>query len=263
MISWPSVSLQRRDQLLVKSSLALLVGLAWFYLITLNDNMQNMASMPVGIQPWTPSDFLMMFLMWVIMMIGMMVPSAMRAVLIYSQIVFKARASGRSMAPSSLFISGYVVMWGFFSVAATLLQWRLESLALLSPAMVLTSGFLGTILLIGAGLYQLTPLKDVCLKHCQSPSQFIASNYKKGALGAFQLGLKHGAYCLGCCWVLMGLLFVGGVMNLFWILAISLFILFEKLLPARIRTARVTGILMIASGVFLFLNDALFSTLIS
>lgn len=248
MKDWLSISLQWRDQYLIVSSLAVLVMLAWIYLLKLDMNMPDMSGMAMGMRDWSSTDFIMMLLMWVIMMIAMMVPSAMRTVMIYSRIVSKAQTSGRSIAPTYLFVSGYVCIWSFFSLIATILQWLLERLALVSPMMVSSSAYLGAILLICAGVYQLTPLKDVCLKHCQSPTQFITNNFKKGGIGAFQLGLKHGAYCLGCCWALMGLLFIGGVMNLFWILAISLFVLAEKLLPAQIRTARITGILMVLSG---------------
>ena len=244
---WLSISLRRRDQYIIVSSLAVLVMLAWIYLVKLDMNMPDMSGMAMGMRDWSSTDFIMMLLMWVIMMIGMMVPSAMRTVMIYSRIASKAQTSGRSVAPTYIFVSGYVFIWSFFSVIATILQWLLERLALVSPMMVSTSTYLGAILLICAGVYQLTPLKDVCLKHCQSPIQFITNNFKKGGFGAFQLGLKHGAYCLGCCWALMGLLFIGGVMNLFWILVISLFVLSEKLLPAQIRTTRITGILMVLS----------------
>lgn len=254
-----SISLQQRDQILISGSLALIVILAWLYLIILNLNMPDMTGMTMGIHEWMPADFIMMLLMWIVMMVGMMVPSAMRSVLIYSRIVSKARASGRAIAPTYLFVTGYVVIWSLFSIVATLFQWLLEHLALVSTMMVSSSSYLGATLLICAGIYQLTPLKDVCLKHCQSPTQFISSHYKKGSFGAFQLGIKHGAYCLGCCWVLMGLLFIGGVMNMIWILAISLFVLFEKLLPVQIKTVRVTGILMILGG-FIFFLSGIFST---
>ncbi len=116
--------------------------------------------------------------------------------------------------------------------------------------MILTSSSLGAALLITAGIYQLTPLKDACLKNCQSPAMFIANHHKKGLLGAFQLGVKHGLYCLGCCWVLMGLLFLGGVMNLIWIFTISLFVLVEKTVPAQIYSARLTGLGMMSFGFF-------------
>ena len=244
------LSLKQRDQYLVIASLAVLVIAAWVYLIVLDTSISRIQP---AIHVWTPVDFIAMFLMWAVMMIGMMVPSAMRTVLIYSRIVMNAQSRSQAIAPTHLFVSGYIVIWSLFSLLATTMQWLLEMAALLSPMMTTTSSYLGAALLICAGVYQLTPLKDACLKHCQSPAAFIASHYRKGSYGAFQLGMQHGIYCLGCCWALMGLIFLGGVMNLMWILAISLFVLAEKLLPPRIRSVRITGMTMILSGLLYLL----------
>ena len=240
--------LKKRDQYLIISSLAALVALAWAYLLVLNLNMRDMPNMASGIHSWTPTDFVMMFVMWAVMMFAMMVPSAMRSVLIYARIVAREESQDPLVTTSLVFVFGYIVIWVLFSVLATALQWAMEMAALLSPLMVSTSSSLGAALLVAAGIYQLTPLKDICLKHCQSPVLFMANHYQKGMRGAFQLGLSHGAYCLGCCWLLMGLLFVGGVMNLVWILAISMFVLLEKLLPPQIRSTRITSLIMIAAG---------------
>lgn len=247
------LTLQRRDQIVVVASLIALILLAWAYLIYLNTNMLGMHA---GLRPWQPIDFIMMFLMWAIMMVGMMVPSAMRAVLIYAAIAARGPHRESVVAPVYLFVGGYIFSWTVFSLVATGLQWGLERAALLSPMMVSTSAGLGAGLLIAAGVYQLSPLKDVCLQHCQSPVTYLANNYRKGQTQAFLLGVKHGGYCLGCCWVLMGLLFVGGVMNLLWILAISLFVCAEKLLPASIHTTRLSAAVMILSGLTLFAAQA-------
>ena len=241
--------LQRWDQSLLIASLSALALLAWAYLFYLDSNMM---SMNAGLRPWLAIDFVMMFLMWAIMMVGMMVPSAMRAILIYARIAARGQQEKPLIAPGYLFAGGYIVIWTLFSVGATWMQWGLERAALLSPMMVSSSAGLGAALLIAAGIYQLTPLKDACLKHCQSPIMYLAANYKKGLPQAFLLGLKHGSYCLGCCWVLMGLLFLGGVMNLLWILAISLFVFAEKLLPPGIRSTRLSGGLMILAGLAWF-----------
>lgn len=252
------LSLRQRDQLLIVSALAAIVFLSWWYLVQLNNQMNTMPAMNdmsamgvmnAGLHPWTPTDFLMMFIMWAVMMIAMMVPSAMRMVMIYAHVVAREKTQDSPITPTLAFALAYIVVWSLFSLFATLLQWGLESVALLSPMMVTTSSSLGAGLLIAAGFYQLTPLKDSCLKYCQSPAMFIAAHYQKGAMGAFKNGLTHGIYCLGCCWLIMALLFVGGVMNLIWILAISLFVLAEKLLPANIVTSRITGISMILAGV--------------
>jgi predicted metal-binding membrane protein len=237
--------LQRWDQRLLIGSLSALALLAWAYLFYLNNNMMGMN---VGLRPWSTVDFLMMFLMWAIMMVGMMVPTAMRAVLIYARIAAKGRDEKPLIAPGYLFSLGYIAIWTLFSVGATVMQWGLERAALLSPMMVSSSAGLGAALLVAAGIYQLTPWKDTCLKHCQSPIMYLAANYRKGLPQAFILGLKHGGYCLGCCWVLMGLLFLGGVMNLLWILAITLFVFAEKLLPTTVRSTGLSGGLMILAG---------------
>ena len=242
-------SLRRRDQNLLLASFLALVLLAWAYLFYLND---NMIGMHAGLRPWTIIDCATMFLMWTVMMVGMMVPSAMRAVLIFARIAARGQHEKRLIAPAYIFGLGYLLIWTLFSAAATVLQWGLERAALLSPMMVSSSNEMGAALLIAAGMYQLTPLKDVCLKHCQSPVMFLADNYKRGLVNAVLLGLKHGSYCLGCCWVLMGLLFLGGVMNLLWILAISLFVCAEKLLPSSVRSTQLSGGIMIVAGIIYF-----------
>ena len=240
------MSLRRWDQVLLVSSLAGLTLLAWAYLFYLE---KNMIGMDAGMRAWLPSDFFMMFLMWAIMMVAMMLPTALRAFLIYARIAARGRQDESPIASVYFFGGGYIAIWTLFSVGATLMQWGLQWAALLSPMMVSSSVGLGAALLIAAGIYQFTPLKDACLKHCQSPIMYLAANYKKGNVQAFQLGLKHGGYCLGCCWVLMGLLFLGGVMNLIWILAITLFVLAEKLLPPTLHGTRLSGVAMILVGV--------------
>ncbi len=154
-----------------------------------------MMQMPV----WTTSYFVAMLLMWIIMMIGMMVPSAIPMVLIFAAVARKAADQGTHVSTYS-FVVGYIVIWSLFSVVATLAQWRLDEAALLSPMMVANSPVFGAGLLTAAGLYQLTPMKDACLKHCRSPAHFISNSWKPGTFGAFRMGLHHGAFCLGCCW---------------------------------------------------------------
>jgi predicted metal-binding membrane protein len=195
-----------------------------------------------------------MFLMWAVMMVAMMVPSAAPMILLFAAIHRKQRERGRGFAPVSAFVAGYIAIWSAFSLAATLLQWGLEQAALLSPMMVGTSPMLGGGLLVVAGLYQWTPLKQACLRYCRSPIQFLSHGMRKGSGGAFVMGLEHGAYCVGCCWILMGLLFVGGVMNLLWVAAIAVFVLLEKVLPFGVLGGRVTGALLALAGlIVLFL----------
>ena len=231
-----------------------MTALSWVYLVVMALGMDDMpgGDMPmsgmVKIHAWTPMDFLLMFLMWAVMMVGMMVPTAVPMTLIYAAVARKAERQGTPLAPPSTFVAGYIAMWTLFSVGATAAQWGLDEAALLSPMMVSTSPTLGAGLLIAAGLYQLTPFKNACLEHCRGPADFFMQHWRNGPGGAFRTGLVHGAYCLGCCWVLMGLLFVGGVMNLLWIGTITFFVLLEKVLPFGDRGGQVVGAMMIVAG---------------
>ena len=203
----------------------------------------------VGVHAWTASEFGLRLLMWAVMMVAMMVPTAAPMTLVYGAVARKAAVQSNPVAPTFVFVAGYIVIWSLFSVAATVVQWELDRAALLSPMMVSNSALLGSILLIGAGVYELTPLKHACLRYCRSPAQFISQNWRSGIGGAFGMGLKLGAYCLGCCWVLMGLLFVGGVMNLLWIAAISAFVLLEKIIRFGHAAGWFGGAAMILVGV--------------
>jgi predicted metal-binding membrane protein len=160
----------------------------------------------------------------------------------------KSRAQDRPYVPTGFFVAGYLVAWGGFSLLAVLLQSGLERLSLLSPLMQVTSLYLGAALLIGAGIYQLTPLKHACLRHCRSPIDFVARYWRPGTVGAFRMGVRHGLFCLGCCWLLMVLLFYAGVMNLWWIGGLALYVLLEKLGPGGHRLGRYTGGLLILWG---------------
>ncbi len=246
--------------------MAILTGLAgittaaWIYVVVEAHRMANMsmgmtdhsmmATMHAmaGVQPWTATEFDLRLLMWAVMMVAMMVPTAVPMTLVYAAVARKAAAQNNPVAPTFVFVAGYIAMWSLFSVAATAAQWQLDRAALLSPMMVSNSVLLGSALLIVAGVYQLTPLKHACLKHCRAPAQFLSQNWHSGTAGAFRMGLRLGAYCLGCCWILMGLLFVGGVMNLLWIAAISAFVLIEKTVPFGAAAGWVGGAAMIVIG---------------
>ncbi|MDX2347781.1 MAG: DUF2182 domain-containing protein [Nitrospirota bacterium] len=244
--------LPHRDRIAILSALIGVCVLAWAYVIYLWAKMPAMdVGASVSMQMWTAADFVFMLVMWAIMMVGMMLPSAAPMTLLYAGMVRKAERQGTPMAPIAAFVSGYVAMWCLFSVGATLVQWRLHEAAMLSPMMLAKSQAFGATLLIVAGVYQLTPWKTVCLDHCRSPAHFIAEHWRPGASGAFRLGLHHGAFCLGCCWALMGWLFVGGVMNLLWIAAIAIFVFLEKVLPNEVigvRLSGMAGIGMMLSG---------------
>ncbi len=242
----------KRDRMVVLAGLGGVTLLAWGYLALLaagaGDMSEAMTMAPAG--PWSMADFVLMFLMWSVMMVGMMVPSATPMILLFSVVARKSRSQGKPFAPVSAFVAGYVAVWGGFSLGATTLQGILEQWALLSPTMASKSPLLGGLLLIGAGLYQWTPLKNACLKHCRSPLQFITTSWRTGTGGAFRMGVEHGAFCLGCCWVLMGLLFIGGVMNLLWIALIAAFVLVEKVMPRGAQAGRLSGLLLVLAGAY-------------
>ena len=261
MVLISPIKLSSRDQMAIVFSLTGVTALAWVYLLVLAGSMSSMGSGDVtmtgsviALRPWTLVDGVFMFLMWAIMMVGMMLPSVAPMTLLYAGMVRKAERQGTPMAPTAAFVSGYLTIWCLFSVGATLTQWGLHEAAMLSQMMMAKNQIFGAALLMLAGVYQLTPWKTVCLDHCRSPAHFIAEHWRSGVSGAFRLGLHHGAFCLGCCWALMGLLFVGGVMNLLWIAAITFFVFLEKVLPAEVigvRLKSLAGLGMIVSGLVL------------
>ena len=196
--------------------------------------------------PWTSHDVLFAFVMWTVMMAAMMLPSAMPVLLLAAKAP-AAQQSGR-VSTAVLFGAGYFLVWTGFSAAATLAQWALHDAAMLSPAMATASPRLAGAILIAAGLYQLTPLKHACLTHCRSPLDFLMSHWRTGPVGALRMGAHHGAYCLGCCWMLMAALFAVGVMNLLWVAALAAFVLVEKYGPAPALLSRAAGVALITFG---------------
>jgi predicted metal-binding membrane protein len=182
------------------------------------------------------------------MMMAMMLPSAAPMILLFAMINRKQRDKGAAYVPTGIFAAGYALVWGAFSLVAIFAQWGLERSGLLSSMMASTSVLLGAGLLIAAGLYQLTPLKHACLRHCRSPFAFVTQHWRPGDLGALRMGIEHGAFCAGCCWFLMALLFYGGIMNLYWIIGLALYVLLEKTIPAGHWLGRIAGVLLIAWG---------------
>jgi predicted metal-binding membrane protein len=210
--------------------------------------MVSMMDSATGAQPWTVTEFTLRLAMWAVMMVAMMVPTAAPMTLLYAAVARKAAAQHNPLASTSVFVSGYIAMWTIFSVVATIAQHALDQAALLSPLMVSRSAGLGATLLIAAGVYQLTPLKNACLRNCRAPAHFLSRHWRTGNLSSFRMGLRLGAYCVGCCWILMGLLFLGGVMNLLWIAAIAIFVLLEKTIPFGDVSGRFAGVAMILVG---------------
>lgn len=267
-------SVLRRDRLVVIAALVGVIAIAWIWLLlgaglgmsavsmTRGTGMPAVAEMPgmadkmMAPAVWTPGYALLMFAMWWVMMAAMMLPSAAPMLLLFARVNRTERARERPYVPTGIFGAGYLAAWGGFSALAAGLQWGLERLDLLSPMMTTTSYRLGGAILIAAGLWQLSPVKGVCLRHCRSPMSFIAHGWRPGWLGAFRMGLEHGAYCLGCCWFLMGLLFFGGVMNLFWIGGLAAFVLLEKTIPMGHWLARIAGVGVTAWGVLMLATVA-------
>lgn len=248
----------RRDRLIVLSGLLAAVALAWAYLFALPHGMSEMEDMAggaaalVAMRPWSAADFTLMAAMWAVMMVAMMVPSATPMILLFARIARTQAQHGQPFAPTALFFAGYVAIWISFSLGATAIQWGLEQAALLSPVAIRLSPLLGSAVLVAAGLYQFTPLKRACLRGCRSPFQFLVERWRPGLRGAFIMGVEHGALCVGCCWFLMALLFVGGVMSLLWVVAIAVFVLAEKTMPSGATLGRIAGLALVALGSFAF-----------
>jgi len=249
-------ALPRRDRLLIAGCIVLIFAIAWAYLVHLDRQMSSsvasdaaMAKMGMAVDAsWGASDVFFTFTMWSVMMIGMMSPSAAPLLLLFAETQAR-RAQGNVPMTVLAFGLGYITVWFGFSLSATLTQWALHNAAFLSPTLAASSRWFGSAILIAAGAYQLTPAKRECLSHCQSPLGFLMSNWRDGPKGAFQMGLRHGRYCLGCCWALMCVLFAVGVMNLAWVAALSVFILLERTGPIGARVARGGALILIAVGI--------------
>ena len=243
-------ALLKRDRTVVLVGIASISLLAWAYMTYLAWDMGQMkmeVAMP-QMKMWGFLELFLLFLMWAIMMVAMMVPSAAPMILTFATINRKRKEREDPFVPTAVFLLGYLVIWTGFSLVATFAQWGLHTVALLSPMMVSTSPIFGGVLLIAAGIFQWTPLKHNCIKYCRSPFGFLTTYWREGNSGALLMGVRHGGYCLGCCWALMSLLFVVGVMNLIWIATIAVFVLIEKVLPPGYLVDRVSGLGLIGWG---------------
>ncbi len=238
----------RHDRLIVALGIAAVVALSWGYLISGAGIDMSMADMPMDPEPWSAGQALLMFAMWWVMMIAMMAPSATPMVLLFTAITRKQGAADSPVVPAWLFLGGYLVIWAGFSLVAVSAQWGLERVGLLSQMMATTSSAFGGLILLSAGLYQLSPIKRACLRYCENPLIFLSRYWQPGVWGALRMGLRHGGYCVGCCWFLMALLFVSGVMNLVWIAAVAIYVAFEKLMPRSQWLSRAAGVGLIISA---------------
>lgn len=259
------------DRLLILASLGLLAGLAWIYLGVLTAAMErgDMSLMGIPSMPmdnamdratamapvaWTPQTYALTLAMWWIMMIGMMIPSALPMILLHDRVQRHHAGARAASELTALFAIGYLAAWGLFSVVATSLQWALHGAGLLAPMSMKVGATIGAGVFLAAGVYQLSPLKNVCLKHCRSPAEFLVTHRRPGPLGALVTGAHHGLYCVGCCWFLMLLLFAVGIMNLVWVAALAVLVLAEKLAPRGEWVARATGVSLLTVGVWLALT---------
>jgi predicted metal-binding membrane protein len=247
----------RRDRLVVTAGLVGVTVLAWAYTIYLAWTMPGAVTgaelaMP-RMHSWQVSYLPMVFVMWAVMMVAMMVPSASPLILLFAKIN-RTRDAASPALPTAALVAGYVLLWTAYGAVATLAQWGLHHAALLSPSAASASPLFGGALLIAAGIFQWTPLKEACLTQCRSPLAFLMSEWREGKRGAWIMGIKHGWFCVGCCWVLMALLFVAGVMNLLWMAAITAFVLAEKLLPKGELVARAGGVVLVIAGVFVLVT---------
>ncbi len=247
-----------RDRTIVLGGLIGLCLLAWlylFYLVWMMEKMRvGMAVMEPHLQEWTATDAFFCFVMWAVMMAGMMIPSATPMILVFTDTVRKRLKRGSPYLTIGLFVLGYLAAWTAFSLFATAAQWGLQTGALLSSTQLKsTSPILGGAILITAGVFQWTSLKQRCLIHCRSPLNFLLNEWREGRFGALVMGLRHGLFCLGCCWALMGLLFVTGVMNLLWVALIGVFVLVEKIAPMARWVSGGAGALLVVWGLWLLL----------
>jgi len=262
-------SVLRRGRLIVAAGLAVLTVLSWAYIIagagmgmpawhmiSISLFPHRMTEMPMAgmghAGPWDAGHWLLVLAMWWVMMIAMMTPSAAPLILLYGRAMRHAQAHGRlapGIVPTAAFAAGYLLTWLAFSIAATVLMWALERAGAVSAvSMGSQSAWLSAAILIAAGLYQLSPLKHACLRVCRGPAVFLSQHWRPGSFGALRMGLEHGVFCVGCCWILMALLFVGGVMNPVWIAILAIFVLAEKLGPHGPWLAYASGIILLAWG---------------
>jgi len=255
----------RREQALIALGLAAITGLAWLYVFTgAGTGMSTIAMTTWQFPPPRPSMMMMgewgatywltMLVMWWVMMIAMMIPSAAPMILLYARVFRHGQSRGQipdSFAPTAAFAAGYLVCWLAFSALATCLQFALERLGHVDGMMMWsTSRWLTAGLLVAAGLFQLSPLKATCLDHCRAPAAFLSRHWRPGQMGAFRLGIVHGAYCLGCCWALMLLLFAAGIMNLVWIAGLAILVLLEKLAPFGANLTPFSAALLTGAGIY-------------
>lgn len=245
----------RRDRAIIFLSLVTVTLLAWLYLFTQpSHGIEHQGHGMAHPQPWETGELLVAFVMWSVMMVGMMIPSASPFILTYTVTRQRHHGPSQSVAATGFFVLGYLAVWTAYSALAAATQWSLHAWTLLTPELVAAMPFLAGALLITAGVFQWTSLKHACLSHCRSPLGFITNQWRDGLTGAFTMGVKHGAYCVGCCWALMLLMFVVGVMNLLWMALLAIYLLFEKVAPGGHLIGRYAGGAFALAGLWVIID---------
>jgi predicted metal-binding membrane protein len=264
----------RRDRIVIVLALTLLTALAWSYLLWLPVDMgmgeMDMGGMDMGFRmissgmglmvpahtPWLPIEFAFVFVMWTVMMVGMMTPLALPMFLMYARVGRQTEEHGRPLAATAWFATGYFLVWTAFALLITSTQWVFERAAMLDFKMASTSTVVAGLLAVAAGSYQWTKLKDICLAECQTPFAFLIRHggFRRDAAGCLMLGLRLGAYCVGSCWLLMTLLFVGGAVDVPWIVLLALLILLEEVTSFGRQIAPAAGVILVAAGAWLLLT---------
>ena len=281
----------RKDRAIIVAAILIIAAIAWTYTVYVAETGMGMGSMQMAsesdagtgmamgemqeesdgsmgssgmgmamadMRSWNAADFGLMYVMWAVMMVAMMAPSATPMLLMFATVNRRRKERQAPYVPTGIFLAGYVIVWAAFSLAATGGNWGLHQASLLSSMMgESTSGYLGGSLLVLAGVFQWSPLKYNCLKQCRTPMGFLMTSWREGPRGALRMGLEHGVYCLGCCWALMLLLFVLGIMNLVWIAALAAFVLAEKVAPKAEWVSRISGVLLLGWGIWTILNAAM------
>jgi predicted metal-binding membrane protein len=242
----------RRGRLLAAGGLCAVTALGWFYLVRMNAGMSHGHGMASMTMPAMPPSLLEQFfaasVMWSVMMVAMMLPTALPAVTVFDNLARRRASMTGETSSSALFVVGYIAAWTGYSAAAAVGQIVLSRAALLTPMLESTSVVLSAVILLCAGAFQFTALKDACLSKCRTPLAFFLAEWRDGMAGALKVGFKHGSYCVGCCWAVMAVTFVVGAMNLAWMAALTLFILGEKVAPARWRLREISGVVLMIWG---------------
>jgi predicted metal-binding membrane protein len=253
----PLDGLIRRDRAVALAGLLATAALGWLALIRMAGPSSAGAAMAMpSMTRWHGAELTALVAMWAVMMVAMMLPGAAPMILLFAGTMRRRVARREPAVPTAVFLLGYLLAWTGFSVLAGSAEWALHGAALVSPATMRAVPPLAGVLLVAAGVFQWTPLKRACLAHCRSPLHFLSTGWRDGAGGALAMGVRHGLYCVGCCWLVMALLFVAGVMNLAWVAVLAAFVLVEKVAPAGDAVGRAAGVLLVGWGGWLLLASA-------